>query len=175
MGFHLSVIETRRPGSANSPPPSWSLYFLFSPRSDLSLGVQNMGFHLSVIEIRRPGSANSPPPSWFLYFLFSPRNTLSFGVQYMGFHLIVIETRSLSKHHWTSLPGSAPSLLVQQDQLHLFYVHPKIHGSLIYLWGRKDSLTWSNSPNLGLTLSICTSSMLSLTLVLCAVTAWSAQ
>ena len=107
MGFHLSVIETRRPGSANSPPPSWSLYFLYSPRSDLSLGVQNMGFHLSVIEIRRPGSANSPPPSWFLYFLFSPRNTLSLGVQYMGFHLIVIETRS---------PGSAnspPSLLVR--------------------------------------------------------------
>ena len=107
MGFHLSVIETRRPGSANSPPPSWSLYFLYSPQSDLSLGVQNMGFHLSVIEIRRPGSANSPPPSWFLYFLFSPRNTLSLGVQYMGFHLIVIETRS---------PGSAnspPSLLVR--------------------------------------------------------------
>ena len=93
MGFHLSVIETRRPGSANSPPPSWSLYFLYSPRSDLSLGVQNMGFHLNVIEIRRPGSANSPPPSWFLYFLFSPRNTLSLGVQYMGFHLSVIETR----------------------------------------------------------------------------------
>ena len=111
MGFHLSVIETRRPRSANSPPPSWSLYFLYSPRSDLSLGVQSMGFHLSVIGIRRPGSANSPPPSWFLYFLFSPRNTLSLGVQYMGFHLIVIETRS---------PGSAnspPSLLVQQDLL----------------------------------------------------------
>ena len=95
-------LKITGPGLLTAPPPSWSLCFPCSLRSNRrhSLTAQDMGCYLNVTETYRPGSANSPPLLVQQYLWHLQVVSPFFGPFWNAgkFHILVRKERKRSYH-----------------------------------------------------------------------------